>query len=151
MSENKKIKNATPLLYNGIQFRSKLEVTCYKILTACGFKPLYEERKFVLWQGLKPTIPFYNRNKKTKQLQLDTSKIRDITYTPDITFTVNDTLVIIEIKGFENDRFPMKKKLFREYLEQLGNAMFFEIRSKRELLEAIEIIKEKCNGNKEGT
>lgn len=151
MKENKKIKNATPLTYNGINFKSKLEVTCYKELVAQGFNPLYEKRVFTLWTGFKPTIPFYNRKKKTKQLELDKAKLRDITYTPDITFMMGDTLIIIELKGQENDVFPVKKKLFRGILEDMGNTMYFEIRSKKELLKAIDIIKTQCNGNTERT
>lgn len=144
MTGNKKIRNATPLTYNGIQFKSKLEVMCYKTLRDYGFKPLYEGKKYVLWEGFKPTIPFYNRKKKSKTLELDDSKLRDITYTPDLTFMAGDTLVIIECKGMENDVFPVKKKLFRRYLESLGNAMYFEVRTKKELLKAINIIQTQC-------
>lgn len=140
MSENKKIKNATPTSYNGIQFKSKLEVNCYKTLLQHGFKPLYEERTFVIWQGFKPTVPFYNRRKKTKSLELDSGKLRDITYTPDLTFTANGKLVIIECKGLEDPVFPVKKKLFRGYLEDHPDTLYFEIRSTRELLKAIDII-----------
>lgn len=144
MAANKKIRNATPLAYNGIQFKSKLEVTCYKTLREHGFKPLYEGKKFVLWEGFKPTVAFYNRSPKKKELVLDTAKIRDITYTPDFTFKVGSTLIIIEVKGIENNVFPVKKKLFRSLLEGIKDTMYFEIRTKKELVTAIEIIKAQC-------
>ena len=69
------------------------------------------------------------------------SPIPAITYTPDFTFEYNGILVIMEIKGFENDVFPVKRNLFRKLLETYDTpCMFFEIRTKRELLEAINII-----------
>lgn len=140
MTANKKIKNATPLSYKGLNFKSKLEVMCYKTLLEQGFSPLYEEKVFVLWQGFKPTVPFYNRKKSTKTLEPDTGKLRDITYCPDFTFQANDKLIIIECKGFEDHVFPIKKKLFRGFLEAHPNAIYFEIRTKKELLKAINII-----------
>ena len=54
--------------------------------------------------------------------------------------------VFIEVKGIENDVFYIKKKLFRAYLEKCKkekglNLLYFEIFTKRQLLQAIEIIK----------
>ena len=48
MTINKKIKNATSVEYDGIQFKSKLEVTIYKTLKEKGLNPLYECNKFIL-------------------------------------------------------------------------------------------------------
>ena len=56
--ENKKIKNATPKEYNGIKFKSLLEVSIYKNLLASGFYPKYEQVKFTMLQGFYPKIPF---------------------------------------------------------------------------------------------
>ena len=39
---NKKIKGATTTCYNGIQFKSSLEVMIYKTLLQEGFHPKYE-------------------------------------------------------------------------------------------------------------
>lgn len=140
--ENKKIKNATKKQYNGIQFKSILETMVYKTLVQAGFEPQYEGRKFCIWEGFYPQVPFYNRNKTTKNLELDTVKLRDITYTPDFVFEHEGVLIIIEAKGMENDVFPVKKKLFRGWLEkQSFKSMYFEVYTKRNLLQAIEIIK----------
>ena len=62
MIENKKIKNAHPKEYNGIKFRSQLEVTTYKTLIEHGFTPKYEEETFILWDGFIPSVPFYTKN-----------------------------------------------------------------------------------------
>ena len=139
---NKKIRGATSLVSDGISFKSKLEVVIYKELLRAGFNPKYEERKFVIWEGIKPTKPFYNRDVQTKMLKLDMGKMRDITYTPDFTFEYKNHLVIIEAKGFENDTFPIKKKLFRGLLEKMEiSVIYLEVYTKKQLLQAIEILK----------
>lgn len=139
---NKKIKNACAKSFNNIVFKSQLEVVIYKELLRAGFNPKYEERKFVIWEGIKPTKPFYNRDIQTKMLKLDMGKMRDITYTPDFTFEYKNHLIIIEAKGFENDTFPIKKKLFRGLLEKMEiPVVYFEVYTKKQLLQAIEILK----------
>lgn len=138
---NKKIRNATEEVYDGIRFKSKLEARAYATLLRAGFKPNYEKLKFTLWEGIKPTVPFYNRNKK-KEFVLETKKMVDITYTPDFTFKYKNFLVVIEMKGKENDCFYMKKKMFRKCLESLKEpSIFFEVRTRRELLQTVDIIK----------
>lgn len=141
-TENKKIKNATPLQYDNIQFKSKLEVMAYKTLKEAGFNPQYELEKFVLWEGFKPTVPFYDKDKVTRLLKPNNKKMVNITYSPDFMFYYKEHPIIVELKGMENDTFPLKKKLFRAYLEShLPNSLYFEIFSKRQLLQAIQIIK----------
>lgn len=141
MAENKKIRNARESVFNGIHFKSKLEESFYKTLIAAGLEPDYELTKFVLVEGFKPTVPFFNRS-KSKVFRMDMTKVRDITYTPDFTILYNDTLFIIEAKGIENDTFPLKKKLFRRFLESMEMpCVYFEVHTKKELLEVIKIIK----------
>lgn len=147
MQENKKIKNATPVNFNDIHFRSTIEETIYKALIQQGITPDYEGFTFILSPHLRPTrIPYYTRRKirgnPRPQLCLDMSPINSITYTPDFTFTLNGIFVIIEVKGFVNDVFPIKRNLFRKYLEtRVVPTMYFEVRSKKELLKALEIVK----------
>ena len=141
MTENKKIKNARKSAFNGIVFKSNLEKNFYKELMTAGLEPNYELMKFVIFEGFKPTVSFYNRS-KSGVFRKDTSKVRDITYTPDFTVLYNGTLFIIEAKGLENDTFPLKKKLFRRFLEFMETpCVYFEVHTKRELLEVIDIIK----------
>ena len=75
--------------------------------------------------------------------------IISIKYTPDIHFMWENYMVFIEVKGRENDVYYLKKKLFRKFLENNydeGNAdvlpIYAEIKSKRELLELLEILKQ---------
>lgn len=144
--ENKKIKNAQRLIYNNIQFKSQLEVMIYKTLLQEGFDVKYEPVTFTLWQGFHPEVPYYTKNNKTRELTLDNKKLIDIKYTPDFIFYYNGIRVIIEAKGFQNDVFYIKKKLFRAYLEEdfinvKTQSLYFEIYTKKQLIQAIEIIK----------
>lgn len=141
------MKNATPLTYDGIDFKSRLEAVVYKTFKDAGFNIQYEPCKYVLWRGFKPTIPFYNRKKKSKHsnvtaLKLDNKKLMDTTYTPDFQFKYKGYIIIIESKGLETDSFMIKKKLFRQYLENnVPNSIYFEVFSKMHVQQAIEIIK----------
>lgn len=144
--DNKKIKNAKITEYNGIKFKSNTEVTIYKTLLQYGFKPKYEPTKYIIWEGCKPTIPFYKPSKQGN-LEINNTKLINITYTPDFVFLApdNDTFIIMEIKGHESDTYPIKEKMFRKVLEKLKekegiNTMFFKIKTKKQCLEAIEII-----------
>ena len=138
--KNKKIKNASKVTSSGINFKSKLEALVYKTLLDNGFSPKYEERTFEFVPRLRPTIPFFNRIGKI--FGLDMRPVQPITYTPDFTFEYNGILVIIEAKGYENDTYPVKRNLFRRYLESLTTpSLFFEVRTKKETLEAIKVIR----------
>jgi len=146
LTKNKKIINATHTESFNINFKSKLEERLYAALLELGIQPAYEEITFTLITKFKPTVPFYNYSRRSRELTLDNKMLRSITYTPDFTFTFNNVFVIIEAKGFENDVFPVKRKLFRKYLEDYQKTinipiMFFEVRTKRELLKAIKIVK----------
>ena len=128
-SENKKIKNATPNEYDGIPFKSTFERSVYINLLKFGIKPKYEAMTFTFWKGLKPTVPFYDlikvRGKKEWRNGLNMKALQDMSYTPDFTFNYGKYLVLIEAKGIENDQFPIRKKLFRAYLETLDYPVVF--------------------------
>ena len=88
-----------------------MELLVYKTLVDKGYHPAYEPFTFDIIPGFKPTIQFYVDGK------IQTSKVRAITYTPDFMFNHNNFLVFVEVKGWENDTYSLKKKLFRKYLE----------------------------------
>ena len=158
---NKKIRNATQSSSNGITFKSQLEKNIYNTLLQQGFEPQYEFITFILWGGFKPITPYYDKetNKQrikrlsdgtntcpSKMLIQKTGKIIGIRYTPDFYFKYNDLNVYIEAKGIENDVFYIKKKMFIKYLDNLyiekgEKSIYFEVYTKKQLLQAIEIIK----------
>lgn len=142
--ENAKIKNCTPQEYDGIKFKSTLEARLYKTLKELNIDVKYEPKTITLNARQRATVPFYNRTKRGG-FKLDTRPLNAITYTPDFWFTYNNVEVIIEAKGMENDVFPLKRNLFRKWLELYTYkaekpAMYFEVRTKTELLKALKIV-----------
>lgn len=141
LQENKKIKNATPLEYDNILFKSKLEKMIYQTLKESGFPVEYEPHRYVIWEGFRPSVLCYDKDPITRMLKPETKKLIDITYTPDFVFEHNGYTIIVEAKGIFNDRFPMKKKMFRKYLEEKNpKSIYFEIYTKKQLMQAIDII-----------
>lgn len=161
MSKNKKIRNATVSKVKGITFKSQTEKMVYKTLLENNIEPEYEKHTFLLWEGFTPITPFYDQETdkqqekrnlaenpdkaSPKKLVLKSEKVIGIRYTPDFHFTVGEIDIWIEVKGIENDVFYIKKKLFRKFLDDRFEAegkrsMFFEIYTKRQLLQALEII-----------
>lgn len=156
MEGNKKIRGATKTNSLGITFKSQLEKSLYKTLLELGFNPKYEPKTFVVWEGFTAITPFYDRETDTQRDKRDpkSSKIlvekshivQPIRYTPDIYFEYKRIDVWIEAKGIENDVFYIKKKLFRKYLDGVlsttgKKSLYFEVYTKKQLLQAIDIVK----------
>ena len=138
---NRKIKNAQPNEYDGIQFRSVFEANAYRKLKENGFSPLYEAEKVILFKGFKPLRCWYKDGVPVLTPKLKIPKILDIVYTPDFKLEINGMTVYIEIKGFPNDVYPLKRKLFLRKIND-ENAMFFEVHDMRGLALTIEKLKD---------
>ena len=142
---NRKIKNATKTFFDGIEFKSILEKRVYEKLIESGFQPNYEAQTFLLVEGFKPTIPFWVYNKKQHCFKNNSSKLRDWTYTPDFIMEYKGCKILIEVKGFQNDVFPYKFKLFRKLLEKnknCDNYIVVKINSVGEVQEFINYLKQ---------
>jgi hypothetical protein len=113
---NKKVRNATPLEVDNIQFKSKLEVYCYQKLQKYNLFQGYESETFELITPFTYTSQCYEHNKRTKTLK-EQPKVRKMSYTPDFVFNYKGELYIVECKGFPNEQFPIKWKLFKKTRE----------------------------------
>ena len=113
--QNQKIKNATVTTVDNIKFKSKLEAYTYQKLKEANIKVEYEPTKY----ELLPAFIFNNK------------KIRPITYTPD--FIGNN--FIIECKGYPNEKFPLKLKLFYYYLlnNNINNINYYIVKNKKDV------------------
>lgn len=149
-NSNRRIKGATSTEYNGIKFKSILECSCYKKLEASGLEFYYESEKINLWKGIKLRNITVCAPKKLKPgkygkfLDIQKRALLDITYTPDFIVIKGNYKIYFDVKGKENDVYPIKKKMFLKYLEEKNdgiNYIFFEPHSIRHMLQAIEIIK----------
>ena len=118
-----KVKNATPTQLDGIKFRSKLEAYTYKKLKEANIYAEYEQYRYMLL----PSFIFENKT------------VRAITYLPD--FVGNN--FIIECKGFPNEAWPLREKLFKYYLtNNMPNYSFYLVRNQRQVDELIKKLKD---------
>ncbi len=127
--------------FDGIQFKSILEKKVYEKLKESGFQPKYEAQTFLLFEGFKPTVPFWVYNKKKHCFKNNSAKLRDWTYTPDFIIEYNNYKIIIEVKGFENDVFPYKFKLFRKLFEKFEDKERYIILRINSISEVTEFVK----------
>ena len=117
-----KVQNATPNEYNGIKFRSKLETYTYKKLKEADITADYEMHRY----ELLPAFTFNDR------------KYRPMTYLPDFV----GKNFIIECKGYPNEAWPLREKLFRYYL--YSNKLdidFYVVHTQKEVDELIKKLK----------
>ena len=118
-----KVKNATPTQLDGIKFRSKLEAYTYKKLKEANIYAEYEQYRYMLL----PSFIFENKT------------VRAITYLPD--FVGNN--FIIECKGFPNEAWPLREKLFKYYLtNNMPNYSFYLVRNQKQVDELIKKLKD---------
>ena len=118
-----------------------MEAFCYQKLKDAGIKSEYETKKFVLLEGFHYNATRLEDNGKTGYNDKQKHKVRDITYTPD--FVDPKGKWIIECKGYANERFPLKWKMFMKQLnEQDDPPALFVPRNQKQVLQTIEMILE---------
>jgi hypothetical protein len=117
-------RGGTSITVDGIPFKSKLELYCYKQLKEHNIHAIYEGTVFTI-------IPSFI---------YDGEKIREMQYTPDF---VGENF-IIECKGHANESFPLRWKMFKYYLWRNGiNISLYMPRNKKQIDETIECILKK--------
>ena len=147
-TSNSKVKNATACHYDGIDFKSKLEMFFYKYSKEVGIPFNYESYKTTLFEGVRLDGYLYQQN-KSKNIVLDTRKILNITYSPDF-YRIHrnslneDVLIVVETKGLKTTAYAIKKKLFLKKMNTTWGQRFyfFEPRNMHNCKQVIEIIKE---------
>jgi len=134
-----KVKNAIKNTYKGIQFQSKLELGCYKELEINQIDVEYEKTTFTIFDGLVYPQACYEGTQK--KLYNKGSKIRPIRYTPD--FVDPHGKWIIETKGYANEAFPLRWKLFKKHLKDNNHHyVLFMPRNKKQVIECVDLIKQ---------
>ena len=134
-----KVKGATKNTYKGIKFQSILERQMYKALDDAGIEVEYEKHTFTVFPGMVYPQACYEGT-KTK-LYNKGSKIRPITYTPD--FVDPNGKWIIETKGYANESFPLRWKLFKKHLKDNNlTYVLFMPRNKAQVAEVLELVKQ---------
>ena len=116
-------RDGTPNIFDGIKFKSKLETNTYRAMKEAGIIAKYEPESFTIL----PAFSFMG------------AKIRAITYKPDFIYAN----YIIECKGFGNDAWPIREKLFKYYLHSTASDYkYYVVRNMKEVLEVIQEIKQ---------
>lgn len=139
---NKKVLNATETIVDGIKYRSKLESYAASRLKEAGIEVTYEEHVFTLMEKFEFEGEIYepHKVKNKKQFVQVSNNVRAITYTPD--FVNLEKKFIIEVKGYANDVFPIKWKLFKDSIKNQGYTLFLPS-TQQQVKEMVQIIKDK--------
>jgi hypothetical protein len=135
---------AKKIVYNGVTFASGLEKHMYIALLKAKIDFEYEGRTF----ELVPSFFFINdcferqSNGKGEYINRGNKKVLNLKYTPDF---VGDDF-IIETKGRANDSFPLRWKLFKEWMINFGdNRTLYKPQIIDECNKTIELILAKRN------
>ena len=124
-SENKKVRNATRVVVDGIQFRSKTEGYAWGFAKALGVPLRYEAVTFRLLE----------------KFRYQGKAIRAITHTPDFVDVQEPPRFILEVKGYANDTYPLYQKLlFRHLLDQGQEPAFYLATNQKQVREALALI-----------
>ena len=137
---NTKVRNATPMVVDEISFRSKLEVFMFQQLKEAGIPVDYEKHIYNLVDKFEYSSPVFESHKikGSKDFVEVSNKVRAITYTPD--FVNTEKKFIIEVKGYANDVFPIKWKMFKAFLNGQGYTLFLPS-TQKQVKDTVEIIK----------
>ena len=113
------------LIYNGIQFRSPLEIFTYKLLTVERILFTYEEINYDLMPGFTYSAELWEKNAQGVFGKVRSNKIRAITHTPDFHIKNKDNVVIaiIETKGQVMADFKLRRKMLLQLLELNGKSV----------------------------
>ena len=131
---------AKKVKFDGIQFASGLEKYMYMALKKAKIKAKYEGQTYVLQAGFMLENKSYERqsNGKGEMVNRGSKKILPIKYTPDFV----STSFIIECKGRANESFPLRWKMFKNYVkEHYPHVILYKPQNQKECDEVINLIK----------
>ena len=125
--------------YDGIKFASGLEKYMYQVLKNFKIHAVYEGATFVLQEDFIFNIDSYERqaNGKGEMVNRGQKKIQSIKYTPDFV----SSSFIIECKGRANESFPIRWKMFKNYVkEHLKHVTLYKPQNQKDCDEVIKLI-----------
>ena len=131
---------------DGIQFASGLEKYMYLGLKKAKIKAEYEGKTYVLQDSFVFNNKSYEKqsNGKGEFKNRGEKKVLNIKYTPDF---VNPSF-IIECKGRANESFPIRWKMFKNYVkEQLKHVILYKPQNQKDCDEVIKLILNKTKSN----
>ena len=133
---------------DGIQFASGLEKYMYLALKEAKIEARYEGETYVLQDSFMFKNKSYEKqsNGKGEFKNRGEKKVLNIKYTPDF---VSDSF-IIECKGRANESFPIRWKMFKNYVkEQLKHVILYKPQNQKDCDEVIKLILNKTKSNED--
>ena len=131
--------------FDGITFASGLEKYMYQVLKKAKIKTKYEGQTYVLQEAFDFKVDSFERqaNGKGEMVNRGQKKIQSIKYTPDFI----SSSFIIECKGRANESFPIRWKMFKNYVKNnMPHVILYKPQNQKECDKVIElIIKNKLN------
>ena len=127
------------VIFDGITFASGLEKYMYMALKKAKIKSRYEGETFTLQEGFMFENESYERqsNGKGDMVNRGSKRILPIKYTPDF---VSDSF-IIECKGRANESFPIRWKMFKNYVKNnLPRVTLYKPQNQKECDKVVELI-----------
>ena len=138
---------AKKVTFDGIKFASGLEKYMYQALKNAKIKAEYEGKTYVVQEGFEFKNESYERqsNGKGELVNRGCKKILPIKYTPDF---VSDSF-IIECKGRANESFPIRWKMFKNYVNhKMKHVTLYKPQNQKECDEVIKLIIKKSKNEK---
>ena len=131
--------------FDGITFASGLEKYMYQALKKAKIKAKYEGQTYILQEAFDFKVDSFERqaNGKGEMVNRGQKKIQSIKYTPDFI----SSSFIIECKGRANESFPIRWKMFKNYVKNhMPRVILYKPQNQKECDKVIElIIKNKLN------
>ena len=128
-------RSGTKITKYGIEFDSLLELDLYEEFINRGIR-IVRGVPIPVSDSLTVQFQCYTNDNKTNKFKLESNKIKDIKYTPDFIIDITDVnrhshTIYIEAKGFANETFRYRWKLFKKWLNRNDpNALVFLIKRK---------------------
>jgi len=136
---------AKKVSFDGITFASGLEKYMYQVLKKAKIKAKYEGQTYILQEAFDFKVDAFERqaNGKGEMVNRGQKKIQSIKYTPDFI----SSSFIIECKGRANESFPIRWKMFKNYVKNhMPHVILYKPQNQKECDKVIElIIKNKLN------
>ena len=130
---------AKKVTYDGIKFASGLEKYMYIALKKAKIKAKYEGETYTIQEGFEFNVQSYERqsNGKGEFKNRGSKKILPIKYTRDFV----SSSFIIECKGRANESFPLRWKMFKNYVKvNLPRVTLYKPQNQKECDTVIELI-----------
>lgn len=145
------VKSKKKFNFKGVDYKSGLERNMAMLLDEAGIPFEYESKKFEIVDSFDFDFDCYERqaNGKGDMINRGRKKVQGIKYTPDF---IGDGF-IIETKGYANESFPIRWKLFKKMLiDSINyNGDSLTIYKPQKVSECEEVVKLILKGNEQKT